>query len=41
MADLGVLAKSALAQLSGNFWSRGLRQNALQELHFSLLLIIR
>ena len=41
MADLGVLAKSALAQLRRNFRSRDLRQNALQELHFKLILIIR
>ena len=40
MADLGVLAKSALAQLRGNFRSRALRQNAFQELHFKRILII-
>ena len=41
MADLGVLAKSALAQLRVHLWSRALPQNALQGLHFKRILYDR
>ena len=39
MADLGVLSKSALAQLRVQFWSRGLRRNVVWCLRFKRILM--
>ena len=41
MADLGVSAKLAIARNCRQFWSRGLRQNVVQWLHFKSILINR
>ena len=39
MADFGVFAKLPLARNCRHFWSRGLRQNVVQLLHFKRILI--
>ena len=39
MADFGVFAKLAIDRNCGQFWSRGLRQNVVQWLHFKRILI--
>ena len=41
MADLGVVAKSALAQLCVHHWNRALPQNVFLGLHFKPILISR
>ena len=41
LADLGVLVKSALAQLRVHLWTCALGENVLQEMHFKPILIYR